>query len=177
MRRLNNKYLCLGLPLVLMLSQSTFAYGPYTDNSDGTILDGATNLFWQKCSAGQGTLASNFTDCASGSASALTWADALGYCNSLALAGRSWRLPNISELSSILELESALATPALDPAYFPNSVYSYWSSTSHPSQHTDSDTGLPHRSKAMFFSFRTNAHLVDEAQKSTSYSVRCVSLP
>lgn len=84
------------------------------DNGDGTITDRYTNLVWQKIQP----------------ANAMTWEEALSFCENLSLAGKTdWRLPNIKELQA---LNSAiLVKPSVDKTFFPNIVTSrYWSSTS-----------------------------------------------
>ena len=89
------------------------------DNTDDTILDKGTNLLWQR-----------------GFGSVCTWDNAISYCENLVLSGRNdWRLPNIKELSSIIDLTRF--NPALDTR--DTSVYhgflddngssKYWSST------------------------------------------------
>jgi hypothetical protein len=57
------------------------------------------------------------------------WTVAIGYCESSTLAGYDdWRLPNIMELDSIVDLSRY--NPAIDSAHFPNTNGSfYWSST------------------------------------------------
>jgi uncharacterized protein DUF1566/peptidase C13-like protein/HYDIN/CFA65/VesB family protein/Ser-Thr-rich glycosyl-phosphatidyl-inositol-anchored membrane family protein len=82
------------------------------DNGDGTVTDVSTGLMWQQTHG-----------------EAMTWEVALAYCEDLSHAGYSdWRLPNIKELSSIVDLNTD--GPAIDKTYFPNTVSSgYWSST------------------------------------------------
>jgi hypothetical protein len=96
----------------------------YTDNGDGTILDNVTGLGWQKCSVGQSGL-----DCATGTAVTYDWTGAGTTCGSLSLAGTGWRLPTDLELTTIVDY--GIYGPAIDAAYFPNTVaLDYWSSTS-----------------------------------------------
>ncbi len=64
----------------------------FTDNGYGIIYDNLTGLMWEQESSG--TMAS--------------WADALDYANDLVLCGHSdWRLPNVNELESLLNLGEA----------------------------------------------------------------------
>lgn len=86
----------------------------FKDNGDGTIADFYTGLIWQKIQP----------------ANAMTWEEALNYCESLALAGKTdWRLPNIKEIQSLNN--EVLSKPSVDKLLFPNIVSSrYWSSTS-----------------------------------------------
>lgn len=107
------------------------------DNGDGTILDLDTSLVWQRCTAGQ----TNLTTCSGGTDIILTWNSAVNYCQGLTLGGRTWRLPNISELRSLFDFYLTIGSPGIDPIYFPNTAIGnnqfYWSSTtllSNPSQ-------------------------------------------
>ena len=60
----------------------------FRDNNDGTITDLRTGLMWQK-----------------GENERMDWYQALKYCKDMNLAGYTdWRLPNIKELNSILDL-------------------------------------------------------------------------
>ncbi|MBN1913791.1 MAG: DUF1566 domain-containing protein [Candidatus Omnitrophica bacterium] len=61
----------------------------FKDNGDGTITDTLTGLMWQK-----------------GENERMDWYSALKACKSMDLAGHSdWRLPNLKELNSILNLD------------------------------------------------------------------------
>lgn len=97
-----------------------------TDNGDGTITDTATGLMWKKCMEGvTGNL------CDTGAAADFTWQTALqqpGVINSGGgFAGNTdWRLPNIKELSSIVE--EKCFDPAINLTKFPNTPSSVvWS--------------------------------------------------
>lgn len=96
----------------------------FIDNGDGTISDIGTGLMWQKCSRGV-----SGSNCESGVATPHNWLQALEVAQSSNLAGYSdWRLPNITELSSIVE--ERCYNPSINSSYFPNtaSVY-YWSAS------------------------------------------------
>ena len=86
----------------------------YTTLGGGIVQDNVTGLMWQQATA-PGTY---------------TWEEALSYCEGLSLGGFSdWRLPAIKELSFIRNMDTY--NPAIDTDYFPNTVSSYyWSSTS-----------------------------------------------
>jgi len=81
-------------------------------NGDGTVTDVATSLIWQQQDDAIGR----------------TQADAITYCQGLNLAGASdWRLPNIKELTSIVDYRSD--SPAIDVVAFPETIQTYWSAT------------------------------------------------
>jgi hypothetical protein len=89
-----------------------------TDNINGTITDTRTGLMWKKCV--EGVSGSN---CESGTASTFTWQTALKQPgivkNSGGFAGYTdWRLPNIKELRSIVEVKCFY--PAINLTRFPN---------------------------------------------------------
>ncbi len=95
----------------------------FTDNGDGTVTDNLTTLVWLKNANCWG---------------AQTWANALSNSNGLASgscglsddsSAGDWRLPNINELHSLIDLTQS--SPAL-PSGHPFSgvqVDNYWSST------------------------------------------------
>ncbi len=97
-----------------------------TDNGDGTITDTVTGLSWKKCMEGvTGNL------CDTGAAASFTWRAALqrpGVVNGGGgFAGYTdWRLPNIKELTSIVE--EKCSGPAINLTRFPNTLSSdVWS--------------------------------------------------
>lgn len=95
------------------------------DNGDGTVTDQTNRLVWQKCSRGQ----TNNSTC-SGAATFANWATALAYCQNLTLAGKTWRLPNVNELRSIVDYTTA--STLINAAYYPATVAGpYWTSTTH----------------------------------------------
>ncbi len=80
----------------------------FVDNGDGTVSDLSTGLMWMK----QKPTAS------------LKWEDAIKYCEDLSYAGYDdWRLPNIKQLASILNLSAS------NHFLRNNSPGSCWSST------------------------------------------------
>jgi len=110
----------------------------YLDNLDGTVTDEVTNLMWQKCVVGF----SDFLDCTGGSATLYNWYRASGtyhatenwatvdVCGNLSLAGHEdWRLPNITELTGIVDY--GRYSPTIDTSVFPtDDPYGpLWSST------------------------------------------------
>jgi|WetSurMetagenome_2_1015567.scaffolds.fasta_scaffold00033_43 hypothetical protein len=117
--------------LLVLLFVGNAAAG-YTNNGDGTVTDNVSGLIWQKCSAEQ-----NYQTC-SGAAMDMVWADALTYCNNLALGGgTAWRLPDVMELKSLAD--SSRHDPAINTTYFPSTVSTgYWSSTTYVYYSTNS---------------------------------------
>ena len=98
----------------------------FTDNGDSTITDNATGLMWKQCSEGQ-----SGASCGTGSATSLTWANALLACEADTTASNTdWRLPNVNELSSIIDFGGSV--PAINATYFPaTGSNNYWSSTTY----------------------------------------------
>jgi hypothetical protein len=103
-----------------------------TDNGDGTISDAATGLIWKKCTEGQ-SYDPDANTC-TGTIDTFTWQEALQRAVSVNagsgenLGRDDWRLPNIKELASIVDL--TLYDPAIDTDFFPETASSYyWSST------------------------------------------------
>jgi len=101
-----------------------------TDNGNNTVTDNKTGLMWKKCVEGV-----TGSTCDSGSAGSFTWQQALAQPaivnNAGGFAGYSdWRLPNIKELTSIVEEQCY--DPAINLNRFPNATSSYvWSGSPH----------------------------------------------
>lgn len=116
----------------------------FTDNGT-TTTDNNTGLMWQKED-------DNTTR---------DWSTAGTYCDNLSLGGYSdWRLPNIQELLSIADYSTS--SPAINLTYFPNTVASfYWSSTVSTEDNT--------KSRGINF----GAGALGHATKTASYYVRC----
>ncbi|WP_230659789.1 Lcl C-terminal domain-containing protein [Psychrobacter sp. I-STPA10] len=97
-------------------------------SNSSEIKDTQTGLIWQRCSLGQAWDGKNCI----GKAKAYTWEQALKQTKVL---GKGYRLPNIRELSSIVERQCY--NPAITGGIFPNTQSSdYWSSS--PSMNSDS---------------------------------------
>lgn len=146
------------LAMVLVLAASLSSAGlRFSDNGDGTVMDRGSGLVWQKCSCGMNAL-----DC-SGTAATRNWQEALLYCRNLSLAGKSWRLPSVNELGSIVDY-SRRDDPRINSAFFPNTVIGYyWTSTSY----------IGTRDLAWIIMFIGGISGVPS--KSNAYYVRCVT--
>jgi hypothetical protein len=95
-------------------------------SAEPVVVDNTTGLTWQGCVAGL-----TGSDCATGSATIMVWADGLAYCEGLSWAGQSdWRVPNRKELASIVD--SRRTSPAIDLTAFPATPSNQyqWSSSS-----------------------------------------------
>ncbi len=133
----------------------------FTDNGDGTVKDKSTGLLWQKCEIGQTW---NGTSCINAS-SANKWNTALGNCNTLNLAGKSWRLPNINELRSILDMTKK--DPFLDHGIFTTGISGgggLWSST----------TNAANSSEALLL-VAADGRVASNGKSSAYYNIRCVA--
>ena len=88
----------------------------FVDNNDGTITDKSTHLMWKKCVEGL-----SGSQCQTGVATKHTWRGALqkpGAVNGqLELGYGNWRLPNVSELESLVE--ERCIEPSINSTVFP----------------------------------------------------------
>ncbi|OGR00514.1 MAG: hypothetical protein A2284_19120 [Deltaproteobacteria bacterium RIFOXYA12_FULL_61_11] len=91
----------------------------------------------------------------------LTWQQALAHCEGLVYGGHSdWRLPNVNQLTDLIDL--GRGSPA---SAFPGTSSSlFWSSSTY--------LGSPTRGWYVRFDDGT----VNDALKSSTYSVRCVRM-
>ena len=118
------------------------------DNAKKVILDTKTNLMWQDNSEAKTKL--------------LKWTDAINYCESLTLGGYSnWRLPNIRELESIVDINNA--DPVIVDVFVNVSNNLYFSSTTNLTLGSDS---------ALLVKFQYGDVL--NAPKDNTYNIRCV---
>lgn len=115
------------------LITATTPTNQFQDNNDGTITDLKTKLIWKKCTEGQ-TWQSSANTCTPDSEIALilNWPEALERASKVNNSGFAnavnWRLPNIKELSSIIE--NACYGPSINLAVFPNTPSGiFWSAT------------------------------------------------
>ncbi len=113
------------------LSESVPASTPNSqleDHGNGTITDTKTGLMWKQCEEGL-----SGSDCGSGSAELLTWPQALLWVKAIngdgGFAGfTDWRLPNIKELSSLVEYQCHW--PSINLDRFPNASNGWIQSSS-----------------------------------------------
>ncbi|MCB1316263.1 MAG: DUF1566 domain-containing protein [Leptospiraceae bacterium] len=134
-------------------------------DSGFTITDIVTGLVWERCSKGQ-----TGTGCSGVASSTETQAQADSYCSTLTLAGRSWRLPSIRELTLFPDYEHA--NPAADDNdvnnYYPNqpgnaSPDFFWSSTAHQT------------SPGNYFALDMRDGVINSQVSGSGRFVRCVS--
>jgi hypothetical protein len=114
--------------LVLFVLPIGIAEGSARFIRSGTIepvvADTATGLMWQGCPAGL-----SGSGCSTGTTNTKQFYPAVQYCKDLNWDGNTdWRLPNIKELSSIVDDKTH--NPAIDETAFPNTPNTpFWSST------------------------------------------------
>ncbi|MDN3682052.1 DUF1566 domain-containing protein [Vibrio tapetis subsp. quintayensis] len=123
--------LCWLLPLNVM-AMCNYAITKSTPSSrfnihgDGTVTDKQTGLTWMRCSIGQTWQGDNCT----GNASNHNWQQALTLAKDHEFAGKNdWRLPNVKELASIVEV--SCVTPAINTDIFSNTTDGYLTSSSY----------------------------------------------
>ena len=137
-------------------------------NGGSEVKDNATGLIWQRCSIGQTW---SIKGCgAAVEAKKLTWHEALKEAHAL---GNGYRLPNIRELTSIVEV--SCANPAINTTIFPNTADGYyWSSSPHATAGAYS-LGFETSGHALGVSFSNGTtNYNDKNKKSNSSYVRAV---
>ena len=116
---MKNKALFLLAPFILSFApfasaDITLTAGDFVQNTDGTVTHTPTGLVWQACSVGQTWDGSNGT--CTGTAKTYYFPDAMKVTSDF--AGKSdWRVPNIVELNSIVDLKKY--NPAINKSLFP----------------------------------------------------------
>lgn len=102
----------------------------FTENGNGTVADSVTGLMWKQCSEGVSTTS---TACDKGALLTTDWQTALGAAVTANGGGgfagyTDWRLPNIKELATIVEL--GCHSPTINEMYFPQTASAgYWSAS------------------------------------------------
>lgn len=97
------------------------AFGRFVADG-GQVIDNQTGLVWQRCSLGQSWSGSACI----GVATKYTHEQALSSVKNQ----NGWRLPNIKELASLIDV--GCVNPAIDQKFFPDGlsdITAYWSST------------------------------------------------
>jgi len=134
-------------------------FKPVPELHEYIVADRVTGLYWQGCVAGL-----KMDYCLVGTAETYTLDGAQNYCANLHWAGfeSGWRLPNVKELSSIVNRKEI--SPSIDKNVFLETPSNYfWSSTIY-SGYTD-----------FAFYVEFNEGFVGyEDKSSNSYNVRCV---
>ena len=166
MKKRNIQSITISIATLVLAASPLFA-NSFTDNSDGTVSDATTNLRWQKCSGteAQGSISSDNSHNAtcSGTEISYTWANALNYCKNLTLASKTWRLPSVNELKTIVDRRQS-AAPLIDQTAFPGTVANfYWSAS----------TYVPTPTNAWYVFFGGGS--VSNKLKTNNYYVRCVT--
>jgi len=97
-------FLCLIIVSVILQAD-------FSRSASGVVTDDATGLQWQD----------------NANSTTMTWQAGIDYCEALSLDGGGWRLPNLNELTSIVD--DTRSNPAIDST-FKNTISDfYWSST------------------------------------------------
>lgn len=98
----------------------------YKDNGDGSVTDRKTGLEWSRCSIGQKW----DSDTCIGDAQQLLWsiASLVATTTEHPAASNKWRLPELKELSELVELQCA--QPAINLSIFPTTpAAAFWTAT------------------------------------------------
>jgi len=116
---------------VAMLGVSAPAGAAFVNNGDGTISDSVTGLVWDQAP---------FVGCGGGGTALRTWQNALKAAATASGCGyrgyNDWRLPNIKELESLVDVTQSATSPAVFANGLiaaPSSTTYFWSSTTYPS--------------------------------------------
>jgi hypothetical protein len=105
----------------IVRSKSNYGVNAFEASGD-EVIDHATKLVWKRCTEGQQW---SGTTCL-GTTLWFTMADALARANALAAAtGQNWRVPNVKELDSIVDIDKK-AAPAIDKDFFPAAFNWTW---------------------------------------------------
>ena len=126
---------------LILIWFSSLSFAEFT-TKNGVVRDSTTKLEWQDDYSDNG-----------GDIKSTTWQSALEYCEASSLDGGEWRLPNIRELTSLVEVD--------DIEFI---SYKYWSSTT--------VAGTYRNNYAWVLSFFNN--FVYNESKNNDYYVRCV---
>ena len=117
---------CYDNPNLLTSSSKEFIV-----HNDGTATHLESRIMWKQCLGGLSSSASE--ECSEGEVALLNWQEALQYVQQLNAGGgfagyTDWRLPNVKELTSVIEY--GCSKPAMNLQVFPNMAeVKVWSST------------------------------------------------
>ncbi|MBR0345620.1 MAG: Ig-like domain repeat protein, partial [Rudaea sp.] len=116
--------------LAVLLCVSAPASAAFVDNGDGTISDGVTGLTWDHAP---------FTSCGGTGAAPRNWQSALTAASTASGCNyrghNDWRLPNIKELESLVDITRSATAPAVFANGLigaPSPTTYFWSSTTYP---------------------------------------------
>ena len=124
---------------------------PEFTKQNGVVTDSVTQLEWQDDYSDNG-----------GDIKETAWKNAIVYCESLTLNGQSdWRLPNINELSSLVD--DGKYNPSINSIFELTSSNYYWSATTVANSSND----------AWIVNFDSGSVYYDSL-KGYNYYVRCV---
>jgi len=136
--------------LLIMIGISSLMASNFSRNANGVITDSRTNLEWQDDYSNNGN-----------SIKQTGWQSAIDYCENLNLdANNDWRLPNLNELTSLVD--DTTYNPAIDGLFQNSNSNYYWSST----------TNINSNNVACFVYFSNGYQ--NSSYKDNLYSVRCV---
>jgi len=148
------------LPLLLALLPATSQAQPFTLSADGSeVTDQATGLIWRHCAEGLSGSKCELS-------TALTFTHEAALQRAVTESNRTataWRLPNVKELSSIVDITLSPPNPAIDANFpaTPTDKY-FWSSSPYVAN--------PANAWSVYF---VNGH-VGLNSRSNSYYVRLV---
>ncbi len=136
--------------LLIIVGLSVALFADFSRDDDTQIVtDSTTKLQWQ--------------DDTNVSTTSKSWEDALAYCEASTRGGHNdWRLPNIKELTSIVD--DTRVTPSIDTGVFQHvAPYGHWSSTTY--------AGDSSRAWSFDFSYAYQYH---NFLKNETFCARCV---
>ena len=131
--------------LLICIGLSAMLSAEFTRDANGIVTDSTTGLVWQDDAIGN----------------SMTWESAITHCEGLSLGGHEdWRLPNIKELTSLVE--DTKSYPSIDDIFESKVSSFYWSST----------TNADNSANAWYVLFRRGGR--HHSTKDDNSYVRCV---